>query len=398
MSTFALEVRILLHTATKLFCADAVEGSVPPNTHVCPVCLGLPGALPLLNRRVPELAARAALALGCAVPPRSVFVRAHTADPAHPKGYVLTQHAKPFATGGALDVSDNAGGERRVRIRSLVLREDGGRISRGADYGAMLLDFNRAGAPLLVIRTERDLRDAAEARHFLVALTQLLDYVGVIRRAVREHGRRRVGCTIAIAAAGEPPAPALCELENEAALDGVERALEAALARGEMPAGPASGPAAPRYLADPDVPPVAAEPAWLDRQRALLPELPAERAARLARCHGLRPEQARALTATRDLADYFEGVVLAGAGAAEAAGWVLTEVPPLLQRLGIDADELPARPPDTAALLDLVARGVIAPLVAGAVFARMVETGRTPAQLIGEARMGGGDSALELGR
>ncbi|HEU4453538.1 MAG TPA: Asp-tRNA(Asn)/Glu-tRNA(Gln) amidotransferase GatCAB subunit B, partial [Longimicrobium sp.] len=197
-----LEVHVQLLTRTKLFCADAAEYGAPPNTRVCPVCMGLPGALPALNEEAVRLAALAALGLGCTLHPESRFERKSYFYPDLPKGYQITQHERPLATGGWLDESDPEAAGRGVRIRRVHLEEDTGRSIHDPRSGLTALDFNRAGVPLIEIVTEPDLRSPAQARAFLRVLKRLLEYLEVSDCDL-EKGSLRVDANVSLRRVGD---------------------------------------------------------------------------------------------------------------------------------------------------------------------------------------------------
>jgi aspartyl-tRNA(Asn)/glutamyl-tRNA(Gln) amidotransferase subunit B len=400
-----LEVHVQMLTETKLFCGDVADFAAEPNTHVCPVCLGLPGALPVLNREAVELACRAALGLGATVQPVSAFDRKHYFHPALPRGYQITQRHRPLATGGAVEVPLPEGGARRVGIRRVHLLEDAGRSLHDRVPGSTAVDLNRAGVALIEIVTEPDLRSPAEARAFLVRLRQMLEYLEVSDCSM-ERGSLRVGCSVSLHAAGGGDADTRSEIRSLTSFADVEKALEAEIERQRQalsagtPSGgltllwdaglgqarPVGGEEAPdyRYLPDPDLPPLHVSEEWRRSIELGLPEMPAERGARFMADYGLEHEHARSLIAGRDMADYFEAVARSGADPAEAAAWVMGDVRAALSAKGGRVVEFPVRPADLAQLLALLAEGVVSRPLARQVFARMVETGRPPAQIVAD--------------
>lgn len=401
-----LEVHVQLRTRTKLFCGDLVEHGVPPNTHVCPVCLGLPGALPVLNERAVELAVLAALGLGSTVKERSTFARKHYSYPDLPKGYQITQHDEPLATGGYLLLPDADGGRPgAVRIRRVHLEEDSGRSLHDRVPGATALDFNRAGAPLVEIVTEPDLRSPEGARTFLGRLKQVLEYVGASACRM-EDAHLRVDANVSLRTDGSDAPGVRTEIKNLNSFSGVERALRFEIERQErvLASGgavepvtllwdAARGEARPlrtkeesadyRYLPDPDLPALTVSPEWLKRIRNALPELPDARAARFVRDYSLDPGHAGVLTATRELADYYEQVARR-TDPREAATWVMGDVLAAAGAEGFSLDRFRVRPADLAELIELRAAGIVSRPVAKQVFTRMVETGKPAAQIVGE--------------
>jgi aspartyl-tRNA(Asn)/glutamyl-tRNA(Gln) amidotransferase subunit B len=405
-AVIGLEVHVQLRTLTKLFCGSRVEFGAPPNTHVCPVCLGLPGALPVVNERAVELAVLAALGLNATVQERSAFARKHYFYPDLPRGYQVTQHDRPLATGGYLLVPQGDG-ERpaAVRIRRLHLEEDAGKLLHGRVPGATAVDLNRAGVPLVEVVTEPDLRSPAQARAFLTRLRQLLEYVGASDCSM-EEGHLRVDANVSLKGTGDRAPGTRTEIKNLNSFSGVERALAWEIGRqeGVLAAGGAVEPATLlwdvargearvlrrkeggadyRYLPEPDLPPLVVSPDWLRRIRRALPELPDARAERFARDYGLEPQHAAALTATRELADFYEAVARR-VDPREAAVWVMGDLLAAVNAAACELDRFPVRPTDLAELIELLAAGIVSRPLAKQVFARMAATGKRPAQIVGE--------------
>jgi aspartyl-tRNA(Asn)/glutamyl-tRNA(Gln) amidotransferase subunit B len=340
-----LEVHVQLRTRTKLFCRCSASYGAAPNTSVCEICLGLPGVLPVLNAGAVELAVRAALSLGFQLREVSAFARKHYFYPDLPKGYQITQHESPLATGGSLESLGDSGA-RTVALRRLHLEEDSARSLHDAVEGATALDFNRAGVPLLEIVTEPRIGSPAAARELLTALKRTLEFAGV-SDCNMEQGSLRVDANISLrGAAGVPCERA--ELKNLNSFSAVERALEHEIVRQrrELAEGRRQrretrfwdGGAAVtrplrskeesedyRYISEPDLPPLLVTAATIERVRGALPELPAARAARLAASTALPAEHIQQLTSTRSLADRFEALVSHGVPAALAASWMLGE-------------------------------------------------------------------------
>jgi len=401
-----LEIHVQLHTRTKLFCGNESEFGADPNTHVCPVCLGLPGALPVLNRRAVELGVRAALGLHCAVHNRSIFARKNYFYPDLPKGYQISQFEEPFATDGYLDVPGDGGTDRRrIRIRRIHLEEDAGKSLHDRVPFATAVDLNRTGVPLIEIVTEPDLAAPAEARAFLVRLRQALEYLDV-SDCNMEEGSLRVDANVSVRRPGEGLGTKT-EVKNMNSFSNVERALvfEIDRQRRLLAAGSSvvhetllwdvgRGEARPmrgkeeshdyRYFPDPDLPAVEISPHWLERIRSEVPEMPWARAERFENTYGLATGHAQQLTASRDLADYFEEVVATGAQPAEASSWVLGEV---LAAVNADRGSLRAfavRPAALAELLSLLRSGDLSRPMARQVFATMMERGGAARKIVEE--------------
>jgi aspartyl-tRNA(Asn)/glutamyl-tRNA(Gln) amidotransferase subunit B len=343
-----LEVHVQLSTRTKMFCACRTTFGDPPNTNVCPTCLGLPGALPVPNAQAVRLAARAALGLGCTVRGRSVFARKNYFYPDLPKGYQISQFDQPLATGGRVAFESPERGRIEVGITRLHLEEDAGKLVHDRFPGKTAVDLNRAGIPLAEIVSEPDMRSPGEARAYLVALRQILVYAEVSDCSM-EQGSLRVDANISVRRPGESRLGTKTEVKNLNSFANVERALEAERVRqiALLESGgrvsqvtllfnAASGQVKPlrskeeshdyRYFPDPDLPPLVLSPEWIADQRTELPELPEARRARLEIAFGIPAYDARVLTSEVALADYFESVVAAGVEPKPAANWVMGDV------------------------------------------------------------------------
>ena len=347
-TVIGLEVHVQLSTRTKMFCGCRTTFGDPPNTNVCPTCLGLPGALPVPNAQAVRLAARAALGLGCTVRGRSVFARKNYFYPDLPKGYQISQFDQPLATGGRVAFESPERGRIEVGITRLHLEEDAGKLVHDRFPGKTAIDLNRAGTPLAEIVSEPDMRSPGEARAYLVALRQILVYAEVSDCSM-EQGSLRVDANISVRRPGESRLGTKTEVKNLNSFANVERALEAERVRqiallesGERVSqvtllfNAGSGQVKPlrskeeshdyRYFPDPDLPPLVLSPEWIADQRTELPELPEARRARLEIAFGIPAYDARVLTSEVALADYFESVVAAGVEPKTAANWVMGDV------------------------------------------------------------------------
>jgi aspartyl-tRNA(Asn)/glutamyl-tRNA(Gln) amidotransferase subunit B len=407
-----LEVHVQLKTATKAFCSSSAEYGAPPNTNVCPVCLALPGALPVLNAHAVELAIRAAVALDSTVHPVSVFARKHYFYPDLPKGYQISQYDRPLATGGTLSI-----GDRSIRITRVHLEEDAGKSIHDRFRGASAIDLNRAGVPLIEIVSEPDLGTPAEAGRYLRALKQTMEYTGV-SDVNMEEGSLRVDANVSARLHGVAQLGTKTEVKNLNSFSAVERALAAEFrrqcalldrggrveqqtmlwdaVRGEVrPARSKEESHDYRYFPDPDLPPLLVSPELLAGVRRTLPELPGARRERYAAAYGLAAAEIEPLIDKRRVADYFEAVAAHG-DAKAAANWVLGEVLATLHATGRDIDAFPLAPAALAGLLDLVRAGTVSHAAAKTVFADMVSSGEPAAAVA--ARLGvtqvGDDAAL----
>lgn len=398
-----LEVHVQLRTATKIFCPCATDFGAQPNRNTCPVCLALPGALPVLNHMAVELAARAALALGCTVHETSIFARKNYFYPDLPKGYQISQYDQPLATGGALVAEAPDGATRRIGITRVHLEEDAGKSLHDRYAGATAVDLNRAGVPLIEIVSEPDLRSSAEAGAWLRHLKRLLEYLEV-SDANLEEGSLRVDANVSARPSGANTLGTRTEIKNMNSFAGVERALDAEFARqcalldrggtvapqtmlwdaarGEVrPARAKEGSHDYRYFPEPDLPPLRLDPAWIASLRDHLPELPRARRERFRDQFALGAYDADVLTASRPLADYFEGVARAHGDAKVAANWVMGEVLAALNDSRMPIERFPVSPEALAALLDLTRAGTVSHSAAKQIFARMVATGDAPAAI-----------------
>ena len=398
-----LEVHVQLDTETKAFCSCATSFGDAPNANTCPVCLGLPGALPVLNARAVELGARAALALGCTVHQVSVFARKNYFYPDMPKGYQISQFDRPLATGGHVVIGETeAGSPIIIGVTRVHLEDDAGKSVHDRYPGVSAIDLNRAGTPLAEIVSEPDMRSSAEAGAYLRVLKQLVQYVGA-SDASMEEGSLRVDANISVRRHGETKLGTKTEIKNMNSFSNVERALEVEFARqcalidagGRVeqqtmlwdaarnevrPARSKEGSHDYRYFPDPDLPPLVLTAEWIDEQRAALPELPAARRARLCSEFGITTKDAEVLSADPALADYFEAVARAGEDGRAAANWVTRDVLSTLNDSGRTLADFArtVRPLDLGALLRMVRDGTVSRSAAARVFAVMARTGEAP--------------------
>jgi aspartyl-tRNA(Asn)/glutamyl-tRNA(Gln) amidotransferase subunit B len=395
-AVIGLEVHVQLDTRTKLFCSDPSVFGAEPNLHVCPVCLGLPGALPVLNARAVQLAVRAALGFDCVVHEVSVFARKNYFYPDLPKGYQITQFEQPLATGGHVESGDGEGGTRRVRLRRIHMEEDAGKSLHDRIPDCTAIDLNRAGTPLIEIVTEPEIASPAHARAFLTRLRQTLAWLDV-SDCDMEKGSLRVDANVSVRRTGEQQLGTKTEVKNMNSFSNVERALTFEIER--QTAILASGAvvthetllwdaqrteARPmrskeeshdyRYFPDPDLPPLVVEAATRERIRNALPELPAAREHRFIENYGLPAYDAGVLTATRAIADWYEAVA-AASDAKAASNWVMTDVLGWLNQRQLEIAAFPVSPDRLAGLIRLTLDGTLSSSLARRVLARMIETG-----------------------
>jgi aspartyl-tRNA(Asn)/glutamyl-tRNA(Gln) amidotransferase subunit B len=401
-----LEIHAQLLTSTKIFCGCPTTFGAPANTHVCPVCLGFPGALPVLNRAAVDCAVMAALSLGCEVHERSVFARKNYFYPDLPKGYQISQYEQPLATGGGLDVSVD-GETRHVRLTRIHMEEDAGKsLHEGFPDSdrRTYLDFNRAGVPLIEIVTEPDLRSSAEAAAFFEKLRQILMWLG-ISDGNMDEGSLRCDANVSIRPRGTTTLGTKAEVKNVNSFRYLQKALEYEIdrqtdvvehggrvvqetrlfdsAHGRTFSMRSKEEAHDyRYFPEPDLPPLVIDGERRARLAAALPELPEARMARFVRDFGLPAYDADLLTQTRGLADYFEAAAKASDNPKAASNWTMTEVLRTMKERGIPIAQVTVSPIALAELIRLVDRGTISSTVAKDVFARMDETGRSAGDVV----------------
>ncbi|HET9554387.1 MAG TPA: Asp-tRNA(Asn)/Glu-tRNA(Gln) amidotransferase subunit GatB [Anaeromyxobacteraceae bacterium] len=403
-----LEVHAQLLTKTKIFCGCSTAFGAEPNTHVCPVCLGLPGVLPALNRQVVEAAVRTGLALGCAIRPKSVFARKNYFYPDLPKGYQISQYELPICEGGGLDVEVD-GATKRVRLTRIHMEEDAGKnLHDVAADGSSGVDLNRAGVPLLEIVSEPDLRSADEAVEYLKALRAVLITLGV-NDGNLEEGSFRCDANVSVMRREATAYGTRAEIKNmnsfrflRQAIDyEVRRQVELIESGGQVVQetrlfDPSRGETRSmrskedahdyRYFPEPDLPPVLVDEATVARLRQTLPELPRARAARYAAELALPASDAAILVADKAVADFFDATVaLAGQGpeaAKKAANWMNGEVARLVNETGLAPAAWKLTPAHLAAVLGMLDRGAINGAAAKAVVEEVFRTGADPAEVV----------------
>lgn len=392
-----LEVHCQLSTRSKIFCGCSTTFGQAPNRNTCPVCLGLPGALPVLNAEAVQLATRVSLALGCTVHETSVFARKNYFYPDLPKGYQISQFDRPLATGGAIDVRPNGSADARpIRITRVHMEEDAGKSVHDRFTGWSAVDLNRAGTPLVEIVSEPDMRSAADAGSYLRQLKQIIEYTDV-SDANMEEGSLRVDVNISIRPFGSEMLGTKTEIKNLNTFSGVERAIDVEfqrqcwmLSQGEVieqqtllwdaatntirPARSKEGSHDYRYFPDPDLPPLQLTDVFIRAERERLPELPRTKRDRFMHEFAVALMDAEQLTASVVLANYFEDVARAANDGKRASNWVLGAVLASVNARGGDM----ARPPMSAirlgALIALEASGRVSNSAAKQLFHLMLES------------------------
>ena len=419
-----LEVHVELDTETKMFCGCPVTKGDPPNTHTCPVCLAHPGALPVVNERAIEYAARIALALGCEVQPRSIFHRKNYFYPDLPKAYQISQYDEPLAVAGSFDywVGDT---KLSCRINRVHMEEDaaklihaGGEAGRIAGSEYSMVDFNRGGTPLIEIVGEPDIPSAEAAREFLQQLRNLVIGLGV-SECNMEEGQIRWDANISVRPAGSDLLGTRTELKNMNSFRFLQQALESELPRqiAILEAGgaidqetlhfdPETGTTTPlrskeeahdyRYFPEPDLVPLTADEAWVEKVRRELPELPAARVERFIVQYGLSRYDATVLGGGSAMARFYEDVVAEGVDPKLAANWVMGEYSAHLNSAGLEPGRGHLTAARLAALLRLVADGEVSGTAAKQVFALTIEERAEPRDVVARHDLGQVSDTAEL--
>ena len=407
-AVIGLEVHAQLLTESKIFCRCSTEFGAEPNTHVCPVCLGMPGVLPVLNRKAVDYAIRMGLAVNGRINRHAVFARKNYFYPDLPKGYQISQYEEPLIEGGYVDLED---GEttRRVRLVRIHLEEDAGKSVHAEEYvgeNETLIDLNRCGVPLIEIVSQPDLRSPHEAYLYLTKLRQLVRYLGICDGNM-EQGSLRCDANVSVRPKGSSELGVKTELKNMNSIRGVERALEFEVKRqieilssgGRVTQqtllwDEKRGVAEPmrtkemahdyRYFPEPDLVPLHVDEEWIEEIRSQMPELPDARRRRFVEEYGLPEYDALVLTESRELADYYEAVVATGADPKKASNWIMGEVLRILNSQKIEISAFKVKPEQLAELIELVNSGAISGNAGKAVLAEMANTGKRARQVVEE--------------
>ena len=401
-----LEIHAQLQTRTKIFCGCSTAFGAPPNSHVCPVCLGMPGALPVLNRAAVDYAIKAALALGCDIQPLSIFARKNYFYPDLPKGYQISQYERPLALGGGLDIRVNGHG-KRVGLTRIHMEEDAGKsLHEGFPDSdrRTYIDYNRSGVPLIEIVSEPDMRSAAEAAEFFERLRDILVWLGV-NDGNMEEGSLRCDANVSVRPAGQERFGTKAEVKNLNSFRYLEKALEYEIDRQidllegggrvvqetrlwDSAAGQTLSMRSKeeahdyRYFPEPDLPPLVVTEARVAAVRGTMPELPEARRQRFVAAYGLPAYDAGVLTSSSGLADYFEQVAAASGNAKAASNWVMGELLRTMKERATAIEQVPLTPAALAGLIALVDKGTISSSIAKEVFAKMYDTGRSAEAIV----------------
>jgi len=398
-AVIGLEVHAQLKTRSKLFCSCSTAFGQGPNTNICPVCTGMPGALPVVNKRAVEFAVKMALAVGCTVNEHSVFARKNYFYPDLPKGYQISQYECPLAEHGELTIQVGEG-SRTIGIIRIHMEDDAGKSIHSSLENMSFVDLNRTGVPLIEIVSSPDLRSPDEAVAYLKALRNILIYLGICDGNM-EEGNFRCDANVSIRPRGETEFGTRTELKNMNSFRHVHRALSYEIQRQEdlLQDGEAVVQETRlyddekgitrtmrgkeeahdyRYFPDPDLVPLQVSPDDIRQWEEDLPELPLARLQRFAKDYGLPAEQARILTEERDLADYFEAVVAHCDQPKTAAHWMSSEMIRELREMQVSAAECPMPAEHFAALLKLIQEGTISTKIGKQIFPEVFREARDP--------------------
>jgi aspartyl-tRNA(Asn)/glutamyl-tRNA(Gln) amidotransferase subunit B len=400
-----LEVHAQLKTKSKIFSPAPTEFGAPPNSQVNPICLGMPGVLPVLNGKALEYAVKAALAVNCEIHGRSRFARKNYFYPDLPKGYQISQYEEPFSTGGWLDIGTN-GAAKKIRITRIHMEEDAGKLVHENKGGSSFVDLNRAGVPLIEIVSEPDIASAEEAVLYLKKLRSILMYIGVCDGNM-EEGSLRCDANVSVRPRGSKTLGTKVEIKNVNSFKFIQKAIEYEIRR-QVSTVESGGMIVQetrlfdadkgvtfsmrtkeeahdyRYFPDPDLLPVVIEKEKIEELRASLPELPDQRQRRFIDEYKLPEYDASVLTASKEIADYFEECLGAYNNPKGVSNWIMTEVMREMKDEG-ESGEIPVSPRDLSELLQLIDDGTISGKIAKDVFSEMVSTGRTAKEIVGES-------------
>ncbi|MFA6542345.1 MAG: Asp-tRNA(Asn)/Glu-tRNA(Gln) amidotransferase subunit GatB [Bacteroidota bacterium] len=407
-AVIGLEVHAQLSTTSKIFCGCSNTFGSKPNSNVCPVCLGMPGSLPVLNKQVVEYAIRMGLATHCSITPASIFARKNYFYPDLPKGYQISQYEEPICRNGFIDITPDEGVIKRIGITRIHMEEDAGKSIHDAG-SETLVDVNRCGTPLLEIVSEPDMRSAREAYLYLYQIWQTVKYLGICDGNM-EEGSLRCDANISVRLQGETKLGTKAEVKNMNSFRNVERAIEYEINRQielieeggrvlqqTLLWNAEKGIVTPmrskeeahdyRYFPDPDLVPVIVNEAWIDEARKQLPELPEKKRRRFIAEFGLPPYDADVLTQERALADYYESALSDLVNKTEenyktVSNWVMTDVLRVVNEKENDVSDFPLSPSHLAALVNLLADGTISGKIAKEVFEEMLSSKEHPKSIV----------------
>ena len=404
-TVIGLEVHVELHTNTKIFCGCATSFGAPPNTNTCPVCLGHPGVLPVLNKQAVDYAMKAAMAINCTIGSISKFDRKNYFYPDSPKAYQISQFDKPIGENGWVDIEVN-GVSKRIGITRLHLEEDAGKLTHLAGGFGSLVDFNRVGTPLVEIVSEPEISSPEEAYAYLEKLKAILQYCNV-SDVKMEEGSLRCDANVSIRPRGETALGTKTELKNMNSFRGVQRGLEYEIAR-QIDVVESGGRIVQetrrwdeaqgrtvtmrskeeahdyRYFPDPDLVLLEIDDAWKERIRSSIPELPDARKARYVHNYGISAYDAEVITSSQKLADFYEECLHSTDDAKAAANWIMGDLLGYLNANNLELNELGVTGRYLGDMIGLINKGTISGKIAKTVFKSMLESGKPPQQIVEE--------------
>lgn len=404
-TVIGLEVHAELATNSKIFCGCPTTFGAPPNTHTCPICLGHPGVLPVVNKQAVEFAMKAALALNCEISRETKFDRKNYFYPDLPKAYQISQYDQPIGQNGWIEIEVN-GEKKRIGITRLHLEEDAGKLVHAEFGGGSLVDFNRVGVPLIEIVSEPDIRSPEEARAYLEKLKAILQYTGV-SDVKMEQGSLRCDANVSIRPVGETKLGTKTELKNMNSFRNVQLALEHEVQR-QIQVVTSGGQVVQetrrwdeasrqtvsmrskeeahdyRYFPDPDLVRMQISEEWIEEVRRSIPELPDARKARYIQEYGLSAEDASVITIAKESADFFDRAVATGADPKAIANWLMGDLFGYLNANNLEFADLELAPEALGELVKLIEKGTISTKIAKTVFKEMLETGKDPAAIVEE--------------
>ncbi len=407
-AVIGLEVHSQMLTETKTFCGCSTKFGNPPNSNVCPVCLGMPGVLPVLNKKLVEFAIKMGLATNCRITPYSIFARKNYFYPDLPKGYQISQFEEPICVDGYVEIEKKDGTRKKIGLVRIHMEEDAGKSihDRGADT---LVDLNRCGVPLLEIVSQPDIRSGEEAYLYLQQIRQIVTYLGICDGNM-EEGSLRCDANVSIRLRGEQKLGTKAEIKNMNSFRNVERALDVEIDRQYLllesgghvrqetllydadtnevrPMRSKEEANDYRYFPDPDLVPVVIDDAWIERVKATQPELPMERRNRYMREFSLPKYDAEILTGEKDVAEYYEQVVSninvkSTEAYKQASNYVMTDVLRVVNEKSLKIGEFSITPPRLSRMIDLINEGTISTKIAKEVFEEMLQSGQDPDSIV----------------
>ena len=407
-AVIGLEVHSQLLTDTKLFCGCSIKFGAPPNTNVCPVCLGHPGVLPVLNKTAVEYSVLMGLATNCTINERSVFARKNYFYPDLPKGYQISQYEEPLCEHGFIEVLDKDGNTKKIGITRIHMEEDAGKLihDQGADS---LVDLNRCGTPLCEIVSEPDISSANEAYQYLTKLKQIVTYLGVCDGNM-EEGSLRCDANISIRPKGETKLGTKTEVKNMNSFRNVERAIEFEIQRQieiieeggtitqetllwnadlneAFPMRSKEEAHDYRYYPDPDLMPVIVSEEWRNEINKNMPELAEAKLARIVKQYELPLYDAEIITSSRELADYYEQTAAITKDYKAASNWIMGDILKVINDEKINVKDFPVTPENLGKLINLIGNNTISGKIAKDVFPEMLQTGKDPESIVKEKNL-----------